>query len=478
MQNNDIQIIHGDCIEVMKTLPENSVDAVVTDPPYGWRFMGKAWDGADIEERVADRRTYHQNEDRRAVLLGGHNSIAAEAGKYNLSLTGNKAFQQWTEDWAREAFRVLKPGGHILVFCGPRTYHRMASGVEDAGFEIRDAANWIFGSGFPKSLNISKAIDKMNGADREVVSSRVTRKKVSPTLDPTSSMNKPGARAEYSLPSSNDAKTWNGWGTALKPACEYIAIGRKPIEKGLNIAQNVLKWGTGAMNIDGCRIGYASDTDKEIARINALGPVERFKTTKPIYEGGKQSGGFADTHNAQGRFPANVIHDGSDDVLEHFPEQKSGANPSRRGSPKFRTAYGEFQGQEECEAARGAEEGSAARFFYCAKADKTDRNEGLDDMPIKRPDERSSSGMGTFEEKGVQPQPNHHPTVKPTDLMRWLVRLVTPPNGTVLDPFLGSGSTAKACVIERFKCIGIEQDAEYIEIAKRRVRCGLQVSLI
>lgn len=411
--NANYQIIQGDCIEVMKTLEADSFDSIVTDPPYGWRFMGKAWDGADIEKRVADRRRYHQDEDPRAGVNGGHNSIAAEAGKYNQSLSGNQSFQIWTEEWAREAFRVLKPGGLMLVFCGPRTYHRMATGVEDAGFEVRDQLMWIFGSGFPKSLNIG-----------------------------------------------------NGLGTALKPAHEPIVMARKPLEKGLSVAQNVRKWGTGAINVDGCRISAdepltGGATGKRTSLLNMGGQNARpnhSRAGEPSSDRRYTTTGsvnFAATPgprggDVKGRFPANVIHDGSEEVVSGFPEQTSGANPTRRSAAKFKNAYGEFNGQEDCEPARGADSGSAARFFYCAKTDKADRHNGQIE--------------------------NDHPTVKPTDLMQYLCRLVTPAGGLILDPFLGSGSTAKAALIERFNVVGIEVDPHYVEIAKARLT-QLQVKL-
>lgn len=412
------ELHQGDCLEVMKMLPDNSVDSCVTDPPYELGFMGKAWDKSGIA--------------------------------YNVEL------------W-REVYRVLKPGAYLLAFGGSRTYHRMACAIEDAGFEIRDQIQWIYGSGFPKSLDVSKAMEKAAGV--QPVSTRPA------TLGMANNPQWNTLNNQLVMPplQTDDAKTWDGWGTALKPAHEPICMARKPLEKGLTVAQNVLKWGTGAINIDGCRVEFASDADKETAHNNALGPVERSKTTKAIYEGGKQNGGFADTHSPTGRFPANVIHDGSDEVLARFPETTSGGGNKANIQPKARESQvlSTIDGGD-----WDANTGSASRFFYCAKASKSDRNGGLDGFPVDRPDSRTAIGMGTFEEKGVQPQQNHHPTVKPTALMQYLCRLITPPGGTVLDPYTGSGSTGKAAMFEGFRFIGIERELEYVEIATARIEAA------
>ena len=379
------EVIHGDCRHVLKTLKTNSVDSIVTDPPYELGFMGKSWDSTGVAYDVA----------------------------------------VW-----QECLRVLKPGGHLLAFGGSRTYHRLACAIEDAGFQIRDQIMWVYGSGFPKSLNISKAIDKAAGAD---------------------------ATAE--------AKQWDGWGTALKPAHEPIVMARKPLEG--NVAQNILEHGTGGINIDGCRVDFVSDEDRQES--TAKNQHQDFgtepMTNNTVY--GDYSMMKPTNYNPPGRFPANFIHDGSDEVLELFPDSKGGAYPAKRGQ----AVNTSFTGGQETEGGFRAmgDDGSAARFFYCAKANKKDRNEGLDGFAEKRPDERTVIGMGTFEEKGVAKQANHHPTVKPTNLMRYLCRLVTPPNGLILDPFTGSGSTGKAAVLEGFGFIGVEQSAEYVEIAKARI---------
>lgn len=413
---------HGDCLEVMRTLADNSVDSVVTDPPYGIRFMGKAWDGQDIERRAAERRAAASS-DPQATDKGGHKSTAAEAGKYDLSPLAMLAFQAFSEDWAREAFRVLKPGGYLLTFASTRTYHRMTCGVESAGFEIRDQIGWCFGSGFPKSHN----------------------------------------------------GPWGG--TALKPAWEPICVARKPLIG--TVDQNWKEHGTGALNIDGCRVATNPDVDDP-----RLGGVGAWTTTK------QQSGDTVSlprgtvASSPLGRWPANLIHDGSAEVVAQFPAQAGAAAPvTVRNGDKFRGTFGAFKGNiDEAGSTFHADTGSAARFFYCAKATKEDRNDGCQEIKAKQ---YSHDGRETPIENAYQRNSsnssNSHPTVKPTDLMRYLCRLVTPPGGLVLDPFMGSGSTGRAALLEGFRFIGIEREAEYIEIARARIdsarRQGHQPSL-
>ena len=372
---------HGDCREVMATLDAASVDAVVCDPPYGLSFMGKGWDHGVPGEEF------------------------------------------WTE-----AMRVAKPGAHLLAFGGTRTYHRLACAIEDAGWEIRDCVMWVYGSGFPKSHDVSKAIDKAAGAERERICG-VRSAVVGATYAGDEWSREFKDSVLSSDPITDAARQWSGWGTALKPAWEPIIVARKPLCG--TVADNVLTHGTGGINVDGCRVGTESTLTVRNGNTGAHGRY------------GKDDRVFT-RENPPGRWPANVIHDGSDEVVGLFPQQQSGANPTRRGSQKFRTAYGEFAGNEECVSHRGADSGSAARFFYCAKASKADRTAD-----------------------------NPHPTVKPTALMRYPCRLVTPPGGVVLDPFTGSGSTGKAAVLEGFGFIGIEREAEYVEIARARIAAAV-----
>ena len=389
-----IRILEGECVQVMKTLPDCSVDAVVTDPPYGIRFMGQAWDGADIEHRYMTRSAKPDARRR--------NGMAAAAGQYDLSPAAMLAFQEFSETWARQALRVLKPGGHLLSFSSPRTYHRMACGIEQAGFELFDQIMWVFGSGFPKSHN----------------------------------------------------GEWGG--TALKPAHEPIAVARKPREG--TIASNWRAHGTGALNIDRCRVFPES-----VAEVQAQ----------------QQHG----AEYSAGRWPANLLHDGSDEVLAAFPRASGQrANLSATApSEKTSNCYSRMRRDGEASAvsenegvvgfkmkagARRLDAGSAARFFYCAKADRADRNEGLGDPG---PQFKKGSTMRDAENVGRARKGNFHPTVKPTDLMRYLCRLVTPAGGVILDPFMGSGSTLKAAELEGFSAVGIEIDPDYVQIARQRI---------
>jgi DNA modification methylase len=379
--NESFTLYHGDNREVLKQLPDNSIDSVVTDPPYELGFMGKKWDSTGIAYDV----------------------------------------QLW-----REVLRVLKPGGHLLAFSGSRTYHRMAVAIEDAGFDIRDQIMWIYGSGFPKSLDISKAIDKAAGAEREVVGERrFGRTSTGQGSGWNANSVAEAGRQDITAPATDAAKQWQGWGTALKPAHEPIVMARKPLIG--TVANNVLTWGVGGLNIEASRVGRAAD-DNSVAgnRTATFG-------TQETHSGGDGSGGWS--QNDAGRWPANVIHDGDPFVVELFPKD-------------------------------------AARFFYCAKTSKRDRNEGLDGFEaIRVHDGKAEGKVGGDNPKNRtnQAKVNHHPTVKPTDLMAYLCRLVTPKGGTVLDPFMGSGSTGKAAMYEGFKFIGIEMTDEYLPIAKARI---------
>ena len=424
-----VRLLQGDCRDVLRTLPDASVDSIVTDPPYelttgkkggtgAGGFMGLAWDSTGV------------------------------------------AFDAAT--WL-ECLRVLKPGGHLLAFSGTRTYHRMVCAIEDAGFEIRDQIGWVFGSGFPKSLDVSKAIDAKLGATRDLTKAgEVKRAGYGGDWDTGSSSSRP-RRDE---PATDEARQWQGWGTALKPAWEPICMARKPLIG--TVAANVLAHGTGGLNVDGCRIEIpANDESGSWGNGRSRGGG--------CWSPGRVNGGSepeGKRHDA-GRWPANLIHDGSDEVLAAFPESDGqagavrGTEPSKTGDAN---CYGTFRRVKSLQP-RG-DTGSAARFFYCAKANKADRNDGCNGLPTKPGGMVSNtSGQHITRRDGGAPGPraNHHPTVKPTDLMRYLCRLVTPPGGVVLDPFMGSGSTLKAAELEGFSAIGIELSAEYIEIARRRI---------
>lgn len=449
MLENGYLLVHSDCITALRQLPDNSVDSIVTDPPYGLSFMGKKWDydvpGVDV--------------------------------------------------WA-ECLRVLKPGGHLLAFAGTRTQHRMAVRIEDAGFEIRDMIAWVYGSGFPKSLDVSKAIDKMDAADEQerrrlaftawVRSHGVTSRQIDEATGTnmgghyTTAASQPaimtrehleacrhlfrdvpqwveqeadkrsvesenfkrreviGTETRFNEPSgivsagreerqlverkitaahTDAARQWQGWGTALKPALEPITVARKPLAG--TVAENVLAHGTGALNIDGCRVGTESTRRADCSQMFSKGGVRD--------DNGNPALNRSATGSDSGRWPANLIHDGSED----------GTAPL----------------------------GEAARFFYCAKASRADRNAGLVD-----PGAQFKRGATLRQVENTETKGNTHPTVKPTDLMRYLCRLVTPPGGLVLDPFMGSGSTGKAALLEGFKFLGIDMAAEYVGIARARIQ--------
>jgi len=413
----ELDIFHGDNREVLPSLASESIDSCVCDPPYELGFMGKGWDRSGIA--------------------------------YDVTV------------W-RECLRVLKPGGHLLAFGGSRTYHRLACAIEDAGFEIRDQIQWIYGSGFPKSLDVSKAIDAAVGIDRNPA----------PHVRVDTGFRFQSGSTASLPPSSSAAKQWDGWGTALKPAHEPIVLARRPLSG--TVAENVLEHGTGGLNIDACRI-ETSQADQNYINERIGG----FNQTQSIGGNGKYGGGETMDRTAydatKGRWPANVIHDGSDEVLTAFPDapgQQRYVGPEHGDRPS-RGIYGDFGPRPSNEPRQDF--GSAARFFYCAKASQDDRDEGLEDLPHRSAgqvtdrkdgsDGLNSPRAGAGRTNGSR---NHHPTVKPTRLMRYLVRLITLPDGIVLDPFGGSGSTAKACQLEGMKAILIEKELEYCELAVRR----------
>jgi DNA modification methylase len=493
------RVFAGDCREALKALPDNSVDSIVTDPPYELNFMNRKWDNTGIA--------------------------------YDVTV------------WA-ECLRVLKPGGHILAFGGSRTWHRLAVAVEDAGFEIRDNIAWIYGSGFPKSLDVSKAIDKSdakverrardlrfvnwmrstglrateinniigksdvgshylrldqpvvatadlfdklrpylpevpedierlvfdrtveskNFAEREVIGQKMSgiadkNEKGRHTIGASKAV-----QVDVTVPATFEAKKWQGWGTALKPAHEPIVVGRKPLTG--TVAENVLAWGVGGLNIDGSRIG-AQPGD-----------------VKPVL-GTKRSGGILGASSArenpsephvQGRWPANVIFD---EVTAGLLDEQSGVSKSATGvTVSSPTALGQGTGwnahqNRPVEFQNYADSGGASRFFYVAKASKRDRNEGLEELEAQRHADRivdDGPGGENPRNRTNTPKQNFHPTVKPTALMRYLIKLVTPPGGTVLDPFTGSGSTGKAALLDGFGFVGVELTEEYLPIIEGRLR--------
>jgi site-specific DNA-methyltransferase (adenine-specific) len=363
----------------MAGMDECSVDSIVTDPPYGLSFMGKGWD------------------------------------------KGVPGVEFWVE-----ALRVAKPGAHLLAFGGTRMVHRLAVAIEDAGWEIRDRIHWVYGSGFPKSHDVSKAIDKAAGAEREVVGDNPNNR---PNCvgNQTRSMAAPITVQPITAPATPAAQQWDGWGTALKPAVEPIILARKPF-KG-TVAANVLEWGTGAINVDGCRVNISEDDPGKKNYHTNRKTSRDYEIKNSLYKVGMKT--VCTSEHRQGRFPANLIHDGSDDATAGM--------------------------------------GDASRYFYCAKASKKDRDAGLREWRETTTDDGRTKPIENPYLRCNTERKNHHPTVKPTDLMTYLCRLITPPGGTVLDPFNGSGSTGKAAVREGFNYIGCELDPEYVEIARARI---------
>jgi len=409
----ETNIIHcGDALEVMRKLPDCTIDAIVTDPPYGISFMGKKWD-------------------------------------YDVP-----AVAVWVE-----CLRVLKPGGHLISACGTRTQHRMAVNIEDAGFKIRDLIAWLYGSGFPKSLDVSKSIDKMMGVEREIICDNPNNR---PNCagNMTRSMAAPITIQPITAPATPAAKQWHGWGTALKPAMELWTLARKPLIG--TVAENVLRYGTGGINVDGCRVGESKNVPASISKKHPANCYGKYA------ESGETPGIGGHDPNL-GRFPANVIHDGSEEVVSGFPRAAASKSGGKAGwqdqyiggtyKPIERTGYDDPPG-------------SVARFFYCAKASQSERDEGLHDSPDKPGGFNSeTSGQHLTRRDGGAPGlvKNNHPTVKPIALMRYLCRLITPLGGIVLDPFCGSGSTLIAAKLEGFNWLGIELNPEYVEMANRRI---------
>jgi site-specific DNA-methyltransferase (adenine-specific) len=393
-----VAVHHGDSRDVLKTLADGSVASVVTDPPYALISIGKRF-GADNAAPAQSKGAAGVYARAAAGFMGQ---------KWD---TGETAFDP---DFWREVWRVLKPGAHVLAFSGTRTYHRMACAIEDAGFEIRDQIGWAYGSGFPKSHNVGNAIAKDAPAD--------------------------GAEN----PQADDIAQWAGWGTALKPAWEPICVARKPLIG--TVAANVIAHGAGALNIDACRLAWADEADAANADAGGRWFAEsrRRGAVKQSPSIGRESRDGSESHDATaGRWPANLAHDGSPEVMALFPRDAGGAAPASgptfEGPSKSASMAGAFSGMGGRAAAFHGDSGSAARFFYCAKADAADR---------------------LF---------SKHPTVKPVALMRWLLRLVTPPGGVALDPFAGSGTTGAAAIAEGFDAILIEREADFVADIRRRI---------
>jgi site-specific DNA-methyltransferase (adenine-specific) len=502
----EYKVINGDNLEILKRYPDNYFDAIVTDPPYG---LGKEPDATELMKDWVEKG-YHE--------VKGSGFMGKEWD----------AFVPQPIFW-KEVFRVLKHGGHVVAFYGTRTYDWGVMAMRFAGFEVRDCIQWLYGSGFPKSHNISKALDKIEGAEREIIAKSKNGAGASPQKINNHAkgdtgigmLDGSGKEFDITAPSTEAAKQWDGWGTALKPANEPIVLARKPLEKGLSIAENVLKWGTGGINIDGSRIGFTDG-----------GWGKRHNQEYPEWKGGRSF-----THGEQhleqndlGRFPANII-------LTHHPEceckgvKKIGSGKEGgynykgnvydvdgfvpNNSPEANSNYGQetiedWTCHEDCpirimdeqsgvsksvirkpngkpilnvekgwnnnsmidESIRGInDKGGASRFFYVAKASKSERNKGLEGFEEK---ESKKFDGGEFNSASTnaneRTNKNFHPTVKPVKLMQYLVRLVTPPNGKVLDPFCGSGTTGIACKLEGFEFVGIEQDPEYSKIAEARIQ--------
>jgi DNA modification methylase len=441
----------GDCLEILPGLPPASVHAVVTDAPYGLEFMGREWDApwkhgfSQTGYRDSRRLPRPSSGTTRNPMCrschhhqrGTGRCACAEPDFDEVPADSSRLFQQWCSLWASACLRVLKPGGHLIVFGSPRTWHRLACGIEDAGFEIRDSIDWIHAQGFPKSLNVARAIDK---AARGAAPAQAT--------------GAPAGAAPYQ-PRTDQARRWDGWGTGLKPAHEPILLARAPLAG--TVAANVIAHQAGALHIDACRTGHRQPQPYTVNRRKPGAAINRDGTWNQSGPGAATVTGLLPA----GRWPANIVFSHAPgceedngccpgcpvaDLTGQTGIRRSGANPVRRPSDRSRDVYGPFTGNPSCRPARGTETGSADRYFpvfrYQPKA-----------TPAERP-----------QLPGIT-----HPTVKPLALMQWLIRLVTQPGGTVLDPFAGTGTTLHACLLEGMRVIGIEQNPAYIELCKKRL---------
>ena len=438
-----VKLYGADCLEVLAQLPENSIDSCVVDPPYHLTSIVKRFgsDGAAPAKSAAQRRFEKTGGADRKPGTDQYGRLSRGfMGK--VWDGGDIAFRP--ETWAA-VMRVLKPGGHLVAFGAPKNSHRLTCAIEDAGFEIRDMIAWLFGSGFPKSHDVSKGIDRAAGAEREAISTGKAVKRMIPGADQNKAGWEKNNGREYvpgvTTPATPAAQEWEGWGTALKPAIEPITLARKPLSEK-TVAANVLRWRTGALNIDACRI---ESTDSQLAEkyasVQKAGPREN-----SVY--GNDSGDRAGAApHRNGRWPANVAHDNSDQVIKAFPSE-AGGNDNRVGIDpgKRPSGFGNVGNDSGGSVPNGTlygDNGSASRFFYSAKADSEDR-------------------IGS-----------KHPTVKPVDLVRWLVRMVTPPGGTVIDPFAGTGTLGEAAWLEGAYSILIEREPEYQSDIRRRMKLCL-----
>ena len=423
-----VTIYTGDCLEVLPEL--SGVSGVLTDPPYGLSFMGKAWD------------------------------------------KGVPGIPFWDA-----IGRACLPGAHLLAFGGTRTYHRQTCAIEDAGWTVRDCLMWVYGSGFPKSHNISIAIDKKAGVEREVVGQN---KYVSRRPNPMNGISYNYNESKYDIsanlditkPATPNAHTWQGYGTALKPALEPIVLAQKPREG--SFVDNVLTHGCGALNVDGCRIEAGTE--------HMRGAVSTSKQSSPgVYEASKHGGlsgsGFVATDHPDGRWPSNVLIDDSPEVVGLFPS----TGPSRASSNKDKSKSVGYGSSHWVKRGTSHEDngGSAARFYYCAKASRAEREAGCWGVPPMKRDEsreEGSPGGDNPRNRGAKPIHNSHPTVKPIALMRYLLRLITQPErNLILDPFAGSGTTGIACALAGIPCVLIEQDPHHVEIIKARIQWATDI---
>jgi len=468
----------GDCLETLRAMPDSSVHSVVTDPPYG---LGKEPDPREVLR----------------AWLDGSEFKPGGAGFMGKSWD---AFVPSPLVWS-ECLRVLKPGGHLLAFAGSRTYDWIVMGVRLAGFEVRDQLMWLYGSGFPKSMNVSKAIDKAAGADRQVVGytrASIQRRGLAGAFG---SYPEDTKRVPVTTPATDDARKWEGWGTALKPSFEPVVWARKPLNsedpargsasrrattrpavpdhcpivlarKPLvgTVAANVLEHGTGAINVDACRVGFSTPADESESKgKNRHGDFGSAAPVRVAFGADDRAGR---NYDPPGRWPANILHDGSPEVLAVFPETGAASASFRGDRAGVVTNFGG------ADTHRGHDDsgGSAARFFYSAKASRAERELGLADFaPVSgqsvtgRAPGSAGAKCGGYAGTTESKRRNVHPTVKPVAAMRWLCRLATPSGGTILDPYTGSGTTGVAAALEGFEFIGCELSPEYVEIARARI---------